>query len=137
MKKFSFPLGRVMDWRNTQARIEESKLETLYCELRGIEAKKTALQEERSRSEAMLDAARSITGSELAAFDTFRRFTIIEQTRIEAKRAECSQRVAAQVQGPGRQRRREVRLLLPNVSVRSAVQRLAIRNEPRNRRPGG
>src|SRR5580658_8846263 len=97
MKKFTFPLGHVMDWRKTQARLEELKLETLYSELRTIDGRKSALQEERSRSETMLDAARSITGSELAAFDTFRRFTIAEQIRLEASRAECSQRVAAQL----------------------------------------
>ena len=34
MKKFCFPLDRVMEWRRTQARIEESKLERLYAELR-------------------------------------------------------------------------------------------------------
>jgi len=34
MKKFAFPLGRVMDFRRMQVRLEEIKLETLYAGLR-------------------------------------------------------------------------------------------------------
>ena len=37
MNKFSFPLGRVMDWRRTQERIEEGKLEQLHAELLHLE----------------------------------------------------------------------------------------------------
>jgi hypothetical protein len=110
MKKFTFPLGRVMDWRITQTRIEESKLEKLYAGLRAIDASSAALLEGRSRSDQALARASSTTGSELAAVAAFRRFSVAEHTRLELLRAECSQRVAAQVQVVAA-KRRDVRLL--------------------------
>jgi len=99
-----------MDWRMTQARVEESKLEKLYAELRGIDASSTALLEERSRSDQALLGASSADGSELAAVAAFRRFSIAEHTRFERLRADCSRRIAAQVQAVAA-KRRDVRLL--------------------------
>jgi hypothetical protein len=87
-----------MDWRITQTRVEESKLEKLYAELRAIDASSAALLEERSRSDQALLRASSTTGSELAAVAAFRRFIVTEHTRFERLRADCSRRVAAQVQ---------------------------------------
>ncbi len=110
MKKFAFPLSRVMDWRITQTRIEESKLEKLYAELRAIDASSAALLEERSRSDQALLRASSATGSELAAVAAFRRYSVAEHTRFERLRADCSKRIAAQVQVVA-VKRRDVRLL--------------------------
>lgn len=110
MKKFSFPLSRVMDWRRTQARVEESKLEQLYAELRGLEARALALNEERAASENALLAASSSFGEELAALDRFQRFTVAEHARLAAKRTECTRRIATQMQAVTA-KRRDVRLL--------------------------
>jgi flagellar export protein FliJ len=110
MKKFRFPLSRVMDWRRTQARIEESKLERLFTELREIDARVTELNEERTGSEMALIAAPSNTGADLAALGAFQRFAIVEQGRLAVKRAECAQRIAAQTQAVVA-RRRDVRLI--------------------------
>ncbi len=110
MKRFSFPLGRVMDWRGMHARLEELKLENLYAELRSIDAKIAALLEERSLSDqAVLDAS-VVAGSELAALSAFRRFSVAEHTRLGCLRADCSQRVSAQIQVVAA-KRRDVRLL--------------------------
>jgi hypothetical protein len=110
LKRFTFPLSRVLDWRITQSRIEESKLEKLYAELRAIDSSSAALLEERSRSDQALLRASSTTGSELAAVAAFRRFSVAEHTRFELLRADCSRRVAAQVQAVAI-KRRDVRLL--------------------------
>lgn len=109
MKKFDFPLGRVMDWRETQARVEESKLETLYAELRAIDSQQHALNIERDAAEKSV-AARGATGTELARLGEFRRFTVAERTRLEKLRAECSQRISAQIQVVAT-KRRDVKLL--------------------------
>lgn len=98
MKKFSFPLGRVMDWRDLQARIEESKLESLYAELRAIDAQVAAVLSARAKSDESLMSAASTMGSELAAIDAFRRFSVLEHTRLDALRIACTKRVAAQIQ---------------------------------------
>ncbi len=110
MKKFEFPLSRVLDWRQTLARIEELKLERLYAELRAIESREAELLAERSRSERAAAEARSQTGSELAALDAFRRFAIAEHTRLEQLRAESKKRIADQI-GVVALKRRDVRLL--------------------------
>jgi hypothetical protein len=86
-----------MDWRITQSRLEESRLEKLYAELRAIDASSAALLEERSRSDQALLRASSATGSELAAVAAFRRFSVAEHTRFEHLRADCSRRIAVQV----------------------------------------
>ncbi len=110
MKKFEFSLGRALDWRETLARLEESKLECLYAELRAIESSEAALDQERSRSEQAIAQGASHHGSELRAFDAFRHYAVAEHTRLEQRRAECMKRIAAQVQIVAA-RRRDVRLL--------------------------
>ena len=110
MKKFEFPLGRVMSWRQTLERVEESKLQTLYVELRSIEASEASLSAERESSQNAVLARTSVTGSELATLDAFRRFAVAEHTRLEQRRADCAKRIAAQVQVVA-QKRRDVRLL--------------------------
>ncbi|HTS78612.1 MAG TPA: hypothetical protein VMG40_20545 [Bryobacteraceae bacterium] len=110
MKKFEFSLGRALDWRETLARVEESKLERLYAELRAIESSEAALDQERSRSENAIAHGASHQGSELRAFDAFRRYAVAEYTRLEQRRAECMKRIAAQIQAVAA-RRRDVRLL--------------------------
>ena len=110
MKKFTFPLSRVMDWRDTQARVEESKLENLYAELRAIDTQIAAVLAARAQSDEAVLTVASVTGAELAAIDTFRRFSVAEHTRLNRVRRECSKRIAAQIQAVAA-KRRDVRLL--------------------------
>jgi hypothetical protein len=110
MKKFRFPLARVMDWRHTQARIEETRLEQTYAEQRGIDARETTLKEQRLQAQTAVLGAASVTGEELAALHAFRRFTVAEHTRLEQLRADCSRRIAIQIQVVA-SKRRELRLL--------------------------
>jgi len=107
MKKFSFPLSRVMDWRRAQVRIEELKLERLYGDLHGIDGRARELNEERAASEKALIAAPAATGEEMAALGAFQRFAIAEQRRLGAKRVECEERIAAQMQAVTAKRRDE------------------------------
>ena len=110
MKRFTFPLSRVLDWKHTQASIEEIKLERLHAELCAIDAREALLKEERAKSEKALLAGPVATGFELAALDAFQRYTEAERTRIARARADCGRRIAAQlavVNG----KRRDVRLL--------------------------
>jgi hypothetical protein len=99
-----------MSWRQTLQQVEESKLQNLYAELRSIESSEAALREERESSQKILLARGSATGSELAMLDAFRRFAVAEYARLEERRADCVQRITAQVQVVA-QKRRDVRLL--------------------------
>lgn len=110
MKKFTFPLGRVMDWREMLARVEESKLEQIYAELRAVDTHFAGLERERQQSEQAARSRQSATGAELAAHDSFCRFVLKERGRLEGLRAGIEQRIAAQRQVAAK-KRRDVKLL--------------------------
>jgi hypothetical protein len=110
MKKFRFALDRVMEWRRTEARVEEAKLERLLGELRRIDARAAELEQERSAAEMAVAEQRSNRGEDLAALDVFQRFTVAEGKRLAAKRNECGERVTAQMSVVGG-KRRGVRLI--------------------------
>ena len=110
MKKFVFSLDRAMDWRRSQARLEETRLESLHAERSAIDARDAALKEELAASERALIAVPSATGFEMAALDAFRRYTIAESVRSAHARADCHKRIAAQLKVVTL-RRRDIRLL--------------------------
>jgi flagellar export protein FliJ len=110
MKKFHFPLDRALDWRRTQARIEESKLERLYAALRTIDARDAAFHDQRAQSETALLSAGGATGQELAALDAFQRHVRAEQARLKQARQECGKQIAAQIEAVTR-KRRDVKLI--------------------------
>jgi|SRR5580698_3792600 flagellar FliJ protein len=110
MKKFDFPLDRVMDFRRTQVRIEEAKLEVLYTGLRAIDAREVALIQQKAKSEKALKSADSVTGQDLQLFDSYGRAMREELKRMDKTRVECRKRIAAQL-AVVVVKRREVKLL--------------------------
>ena len=110
MKKFVFPLARVMDYRRMQARLEEIRLEGLYAELRAIDTREIALIAQRAQSEQSLRAAESVTGFDLELYDSFRHSISEEVKKIDKIRAACRQRIDAQLQILT-SKRRDVKLL--------------------------
>jgi flagellar export protein FliJ len=110
MKKFAFPLGRVMDFRRTQARFEEAKLEGLYAELRAIDNREVALNQQVAGSEKALKSAPSVTGHDLELFGAYRRAIKEEQRKMDKARAECRKQIDAQLVVL-MVKRREVKLL--------------------------
>ena len=110
MKKFQFPLGRVMAFRSMQARMEEIKLEAMYAELRAIEAREVALIQQVVESENALRAASSVSGFDLELFDSYRHAMKDQQKRMDKARAECRTKIEAQLAAlTGK--RRDVKLL--------------------------
>jgi flagellar export protein FliJ len=110
MKKFAFPLGRVMDFRRMQARVEEIKLESLYAGLRALDSREAVLIEQRMQSEKALKSAASVTGDELAAFSAYGVAMKQEQKRLDKVRTECKKKIEAQL-AVVTVKRREVKLL--------------------------
>ena len=100
MKRFSFPLERVLRWREEQARLEELRLEQLRANVAalGEEKRDTALQ--RMRSAADVLSQRVVEAGELENLDSYR---LHARTKIrdlenrmrqaEAQAAEQRQRV--------------------------------------------
>jgi DNA-binding HxlR family transcriptional regulator len=110
VKKFTFPLNRVKDFRQLQARLEEIKLEALYAELRALDTREVALIQSRVQAEKHLRAAKSLTGLELETFSSFQSASKEEQKRMDAARANCRGRIDKQV-AIVTLKRRDVRLL--------------------------
>jgi flagellar export protein FliJ len=110
MKKFAFPLERVMDFRRMQARLEEVKLEGLYAELRATDAREAALIAQKRQSENALRTEKSVTGFDLELFATFREAMTIEQNRLQQARTASRKKIDAQF-AVLVVKRREVKLL--------------------------
>ena len=110
MKKFTFPLGRVMDFRRMQAQIEEVKLESFYAQLRALDTREVALIEQGAQSEKALKAAASVSGEELERFSAYRSAAKAEQKRMDRARAECRKNIDAQL-AVVTAKRRDVKLL--------------------------
>jgi flagellar export protein FliJ len=110
VQKFNFPLARVLDWRRTQVRVEQSILERLYAELHGLEARLRETHSASQQAGRELIAAGSATGLELNALDHFRKASAIECATLADSAAASRQRIAAQLQIVI-QKRREVKLL--------------------------
>jgi flagellar biosynthesis chaperone FliJ len=98
MKKFSFPLVRVLDWRRTQAGIEEMKLMRLHAELREIESRIACARAEQADSERDLIQTGSLTGDSLAALDAFKRSVASECARLETQAAGARKRITQQME---------------------------------------
>jgi flagellar export protein FliJ len=110
MKNFAFPLARVMDWRRTQVRIEETALEILQVELHGIETRLAETRAARAQAVKTPPVGGSVTGAELSALDRFRKAAAVECVKLAEVAAESRRRIASQLQVVIR-KRRDLRLL--------------------------
>jgi hypothetical protein len=110
MKKYSFPLARVMAWRHTQVQIEQAKLESLHSELQDLEGRAAILRADVHKSHRALVLSLAATGAELSALDAFRRSAAMQCANLETATVGCRQRIAVQMDIIV-QRRREFRLL--------------------------
>lgn|SRR5487761_1964217 len=110
MKQFAFPLGRVMEFRRMQARVEEIKLENMYAELRAIDAKEVALIQQSLQAEKALRAQQSVSGFDLELFGAHREAMKTERQRMDNARAACRDRIDAQLQVVTA-KRRDVKLI--------------------------
>jgi hypothetical protein len=110
MKNFHFPLAQAMNWRRSRVQIEEAKLETLYAELRNLEAAANQIREDQAQSEKKLFTATAVMGTELAALGDFKRWAKVECARLEDATAGCRKRIAVQMEAVI-QKRRDLQLL--------------------------
>lgn len=72
MKRFSFPLERVLRWREEQATLEELKLEQLRARVAALEQQKRETAFERVRSATEVLSHRVVEATELQSLDSYR-----------------------------------------------------------------
>lgn len=110
MKKFSFPLDRVLSWRQTQARIEEANLARLHAELHELDLRCAALDHSVQDAHVKLLAAPSTTPGEIGALEHFRASASAQTRFLLQSRRSLEEKVVRQTQAV-LERRREARLL--------------------------
>lgn len=98
MKKFSFPLQSLLDWRVAQADIEKAKLRGIFLERRTIEANREAVRTAGVTARGELYGRTSITGGELAALASYQASLVREGRILEKRSRDCDARAEAQRQ---------------------------------------
>jgi flagellar export protein FliJ len=96
MKRFIFPLQRVMDWRTLQVRAEEEKLANLQQQAEALALKETALTAAVLNSEIELLKRPSIEGSDLQALSLFQERVHKERANLQVRRKQFELQVVEQ-----------------------------------------
>jgi hypothetical protein len=134
MKKFEFRLGRVLDWRRTQAGLEEMKLGRLQAELRDIENRITQARAEQSDFvRAILESA-EVRAEALAALDSFKKSVAAECARLEGLASAVRRRIAQQLAIVAA-KRRDARLLEKIEASKPGRPSIGVKSTGKPRRP--
>jgi len=96
VKRFTFRLEQVFDWRRQQAEIEEMKLERLFCDLRKAEDDQQQAERDRAEAADSVLSGASVTAQDLAALDSYRQHLDRVKRRLELQHADCLKRIAEQ-----------------------------------------
>lgn len=110
MKKFAFPLERVLAWRRTQTRIEEATLARLNAEVHALDLRCSALDQSVRQAGAKLLAATSATPTEIGALQYFRTSASAQVRSLIHARRTLEQKLTQQTQTV-LERRRDAQLL--------------------------
>lgn len=118
MKRFSFPLDRVLDWKSVVAQQEQLTLDSLHSERAEITASLLNLSSQIDNLSEHAQSAES--GHELAYSAQARSALVRQRTKTEAKQASCDTRIVSQQH---RLRAAETeRLLIDKLKTRSLTQ---------------
>ncbi len=96
MKRFVFPLQRVMDWRTLQVRAEEEKLANLQQQAEALALRENALTTAELNSEIELLKRPSIEGSDLQALSLFQERIHKERANLQIKRKQFEAQIVEQ-----------------------------------------
>lgn len=96
MKKFRFPLERLLNYRRSRLAAEQARLEHLLAEMVGFEQQRAALEREERLVSESLRTLPVLSSDQLTAVAAFRRFAAEEAVRLAAEAAAAASRVAAQ-----------------------------------------
>lgn len=96
MKKFTFPLERVREWREKQITVEQARLERLLSEKSLIECRRDTLERESRENAAAIAHSASVTSEQLEALDTFHRYVVSQRGVIAPMLADYERRISEQ-----------------------------------------
>jgi len=110
VRKFSFPLHRVLEWRRTQLETEQHRGRELRAELERLETAARRLLEERETERRRILAAAQTEGRDFAALGGYERGCRSALRDLDRRAQDCLGRITAQNQRLVEARRR-VRVL--------------------------
>jgi len=110
VKKLSFRLQRVLDWRAAQVRVEEVQLSRLREALQAVDGEIASVQRASAAAQREILAARSASGAELALLNQFREHSTLRTRQLAQRRAAAQQAIDRQMEVVT-ERRRQARLL--------------------------
>jgi flagellar export protein FliJ len=110
MNTFQFPLQRALDWRRTQLKLAEARVEQQLAALAGIDQARAELDAMGHRTEVEVRQFQSLEGGDLSALGSFRLAIKVRGRELAAKRVECQNELAAR-QAVMLEARRRCRLL--------------------------
>jgi flagellar export protein FliJ len=96
MKKFRFPLERLLNYRRGRLAAEQARLERLVAEQAALERRRAALEHEERFVMESLRRLPVITASDLNAAEGFRRFAAAECVRLLSEAGMLASRIEAQ-----------------------------------------
>ncbi|MEO5925877.1 MAG: hypothetical protein ABIR70_18810 [Bryobacteraceae bacterium] len=96
MKKFSFPLDRVLSWRQTQVRLEEAVLAKLNADLQRLQLRIAAMGESVGEAQSKFLGMRSAVPIEIAALEHFRLSTIAQTLHLQREAQALEAKIAHQ-----------------------------------------
>ena len=96
MKKFSFPLDRVLNWRRLECERERARLEQRIAEHGAVEQRAFSIRRERDNTGQGIAEARVITGTEVATLVHWQMAVRRQLKELEIEEAKAADRIREQ-----------------------------------------
>ena len=96
MKRFEFSLEHALNWRRLRVDVERAKLEQLFAELRHLDLRKQALDQEDLMAQNEVRNQDVVRATQLFALDSFSRHWNKRVSNLEGRRVEIFRQVAEQ-----------------------------------------
>lgn len=96
MKRFQFPLERLLLWREKQLELEEQKLLGLQAELAALDATQKRVRDDEFQAVQSVTRMREVSTEQLRLLEQWRGYAEREVRRLNSCMAEVAQRIADQ-----------------------------------------
>ena len=110
MKKFAFPLDRVLSWRQSQVRLAKAELNRLRAEHNALAIRRAELTTDVEQARRELAVSSETTAVELGALEHYRRAAAGKAARLEQRQVQLRETISRQMQVVF-ERTREAKLL--------------------------
>src|SRR5579862_6411018 len=97
MGPFRFRLGKVLDWRDSEYQLEQSRLTAAYAALAHADQELMQLRASQLKLERALLACPSITAAELQAMEESRRRAKAQEKRLRENIQRCEREIGIQI----------------------------------------